>query len=151
MSLPIPNAALIRGATRLAGDVASRVSQAIGFDEVLRGGSADPVEAGDFAGDQTSETTLTDQLVKAVRSLLHESGIATNQSLRLSVTEDGGMLVEENHPRAAEIEALLSQDRGLVETARRLYRSSGGQSAIGLTIPSGPGNIMHAAGGYPNW
>ena len=40
MSLPIPNLALVHGATQIATQVAGRVGKAMGFDEVLRGGDA---------------------------------------------------------------------------------------------------------------
>ena len=130
LSLPIATTALIRGATRIADDVASRVGQAIGFDDVLRG-------ADGGLGDGHDVASLTDQLVKAIRTRLNQSGVAANHPLQLSVTEGGGLRVEGSHPQAAEIEAMLRSDPQLIETASKLFQASGGsENTIGLTIPS---------------
>lgn len=142
MNLPIPTAALIRGATLLAGEVAQRVGQAIGFDEVLSG--AEPANL----------TALTDQLVQSAGAKLAEAGIAVNQPLRLSVREDGGLRVEGDHPRAAEIEAILAMDDSLARQARDLAAAGGPQEVllsppgpIGLTTTGHEANILKALGG----
>jgi hypothetical protein len=123
LSLPIPTVALIRGATSIASQVAHRVGQAIGFDDVLRGGNSEP---------GVNVTALTDQLVQTVGAKLSESGIAVNRPLRLSVQGDGTLRVEGDHPRAAEIEALLASDESLAQQVR------------GLTAAGGPREILVA-------
>lgn len=129
MSLPIPTAALIRGATSFASDVANRVGQAIGFDDVLRGVNVD--QGKDVAA-------MTDSLVEAVETRLSQSGIVVNQPLRLSVMSNGTLRVEGNHARAAQIEALLASDETLSKTARNLIRAGGpSEIVIGQQSPSG--------------
>ena len=143
LSLPIPTAALIRGATILAGEVAQRVGQAIGFDEVLRSGAG-----------EVNVTALTDQLVQAVGAKLAESGIAVNRPLRLSVQRDGTLRVEGDHPRAAEIEARLAFDDSLVRQTRELAAAGGpGEILLGPPPPIGltptrlEANILKELGG----
>lgn len=139
LSLPIPTALLIRGATSLASEVASRVGQAIGFDDVLQGGAASGANI----------TALTDQLVQAVNIQLSNSGIAVNQPLRLSVNVDGALRVEGEHPRAAEIEAILAFDESLARQARSLVAAGGPReilvgpaTPIGLTPTGDQANIL---------
>lgn len=138
LSLPIPSTTLILGAAKLAHGVASRVGQAIGFEDVLHGG-VDSV--GSVAG-------LTDQLADSIREHLNRSGLrpmvggGPNQALQLSVKPDGTLIVEGDHPRAAEIEALLASSPSIVETATRLAQQGGPtQITIDLTSLSVQANI----------
>jgi hypothetical protein len=140
LSLPIPTAALIRGATSFASDVASRVGQAIGFDDVLRGVNVDHGK---------NAQALADQLVQAVGTRLSDSGIDVNQPLRLSVMANGSLRVEGNHARAAEIEALLASDQALATAARKMLQAGGPseikieqRSPSGLTPTGVEANIL---------
>ena len=167
---------LIGGATRIAGNLASRVGEVIGFDEVLR---ADP-NAADGGAEQ-----LRGELIQAIRQRLSRMGIDANQPLRLSVTQHGKLRVTEQHRRAAEIEAVLNADPQLISQAKELHRASGSpRGAIELVAPrdlpprdardlsprrardltplrtsgnilrsSGPAAVQDrkTSGGYPNW
>lgn len=140
MSLPIPPTTLILGAAKLAQGVASRVGQAIGFDDVLHG--TDSVDDSIITND-----ALTDQLVDSIRARLVQSGLIDsggepNQTLQLSVQQDGALRVEGGHPRAAEIEALLGSSPQIVGAASKLARSGGPtEIAIDLTSPKLQANI----------
>ncbi len=139
MSLPIPPTTLILGAAKLAQGVASRVGQAIGFDDVLHGTHA--------VDDGITNDALMGQLVDSIRTRLVQSGLMDaggepNQTLQLSVQQDGGLRVLGAHPRAAEIEALLGSTPQIVSTARKLARSGGpAEIAIDLTSPNPQANI----------
>ena len=141
LSLSIPSATLSLGAARLAQDVAGRVGQAIGFDEVLHGNA--PVQEDGAA----SVAGLSEDLVDSIRSRLLQSGLiqlggGPNQSLQLRVQQDGALRVAGDHPRAAEIEALLASSPQIVERAGRLAQSGGPtEIAIDLTSPSVQANI----------
>ena len=141
MSLSIPSATLILGAARLAQGVASRVGQAIGFEDVLHGADApQQTESGE-------PSALSTQLVEAIRSRLFQSGLISmdggpNQSLQLGVNQDGTLRVSGDHPRAAEIEALLASSPSIVETAGKLAQSGEvSEITIDLTSPSVQANI----------
>ncbi len=163
MSFPISNAAVIRGATQLAGEVANRVSQAVGFNDVLRG------------AEDTGQTGELDfkSLLKKLSADLRERieglgiGVETNHGVNISVHAGGKFRVDSNHPRAAEIESVLNADKKLVKAGHELVQA-GGPTAItidpadidksaavaggrGLTSGSVVGNILNAPGGYPNW
>lgn len=159
MSLSIPHAVLIRAATRLAGDVANRIGQTIRFDDVLRGDDVSaplnpletqpPLEKPSAAGRQSAG--LREELTAAVQTRLSDSGIKAGETLQLSVTNEGRLSVEGNHPRAGEIESLLNSDPELVETARQWSRTAGhAEISIDLTIPTERENMVWP-GGYPNW
>ena len=164
MSLPIHQAVLIQGATRLAANVASRVGQAIGFDEILRGSdstsqgqAANPnstLDASHSATDSSlveGEATLIDQIADRVRRLLQSAGIDPNPVRQLTVEKGGVIRVAEEHPRSAEIESLLNADLALVGEADLLSRLNRGETtSIGLTHSRELANIQ-GPGGYPNW
>ena len=149
------SAKLIGGATRIAGNVAQRISETIGFAEVLHKSSEEVAP---------STQELTDALVGAIRQRLSALGIDPNQPLSVSVTERGRLQIDVSHPRAAEIETELNSDPQMAALAGRLHRSSGLSSeTIRLSIPASDltslvkeGNIRHSGppgppGGYPNW
>ena len=136
LSLPISTAAAVVGAVKLAQGIAQGVSQAIGFHDVLSETSA---------GDASDSL---EQLTQSIQQRLSDSGIQVNQELPIRITEDGQLRVDGDHPRAAEIEAVLNSDRQITESAKRLTAPG---SVSGLTIPIDKGNIMDSPGGYPNW
>ncbi len=142
MSLPIPSTTLILGAAKFAQGVASRVGQAIGFDDVLHG--VDAVNEDGVGGDAAA---LSNELVDSVRTRLMQSGLiqtggGPNQALQLSVKQDGTLRVEGDHPRAAEIEALLASNKQIADIASKLAQSGGPiEISIDLTSPSGQANI----------
>ncbi|MGI9471577.1 MAG: hypothetical protein ACR2NZ_08615 [Rubripirellula sp.] len=147
MSLPISHAVLIQGATRLASNVAGRVGQAIGFDEILRGESA--------SGTKPSATpdagTLHEKITTQVQRILEAAGIVMNQPMSLRVGKEGDIHVAGDHPRAAEMESLLNADGGLVADWKSLSRLNGSEDfSIDLTSSREPEN-MEGPGGYPNW
>ncbi len=150
MSFSLASVALVRSATQLATGVAGRVSQAIGFDEILHrtppeavGGESPPVDA--------SADELKRQLTDGIRLELAKHSINLNQRLELRVHEDGSLRVDGNHPRGAEIEALLNSDPNTVRLAGELAQASGSNRiSIDLTSSGEPGNMV-GPGGYPNW
>ncbi len=147
MSLPIPSTTLILGAAKFAQSVASRVGQAIGFEDVLHG-----VDAVD-EDSASNVAALSDELVDAIRARLLQSGLiqtdgGLNQTLQLGVKQDGALRVEGDHPRAAEIEALLASNQQIVDTASKLAQSGGpSEISIDLTRPSVQANILELFGG----
>lgn len=164
MSLPIPQAVLIQGATRLATNVASRVSQAMGFEEILRGGDTDTKDTAAQV-DSTAEKpllppgsesdavapSLIQQITGRIRQLLHAAGIDPNPVGDLRVEKGGLIRTSGEHPRSAEIERLLNADPGLVAQTELLSRLNRGETtSIGLTNSHELENIK-GPGGYPNW
>ncbi len=75
---------------------------------------------------------LSDQIVR----LLSESGIQVNESLEVSVLEDGQVRVESDRQDAAQIESILTGDPQVRSKAIE-YRKSGGSQQTRLEI-SGP-------------
>lgn len=164
MSLPIPQAVLIQGATRLATNVASRVSQAMGFDEILRGGDGETKELSSKV-DATSENgrlsnrsesdvvapSLVQQITDRIRRLLHAARIDPNSVGEFRVEKGGLIRTSGEHPHSAEIESLLNADPGLVAQTDLLSRLNRGEAtSIGLTNSHQLENIK-GPGGYPNW
>ena len=148
MNLPIQTAALIKDATRFAGELASRARHVVGFDEVLH----DPQDA--------KAAVRPEEFAESVRIRLADAGIplAANQTLNIGVQHDGTMQVDSDHPRAAQIETILNGDPSLASKARQLYRGSGQHNEVfritissDLTRDASLGNILPAPGGYPNW
>lgn len=161
LSLPISASAILRsaslvsGAARLAGDVAGRVGEAMGFDDVLRGAQEATTPA--------DPDQLKADLVASVRRVVDRLGIGplgidAGRSLQLSLGEGGRLRVDGDSARAAEIEAALNADPDVATAASQLDRvlAEGGPERR-LTIPSiltsqgGPTNILPSSGGYPNW
>ena len=151
MSFSLAHVALIRTAAQLATGVADRVSEAIGFDEILH---QQPSEA--TGGGQTSPAvpSLGDrvrELADAIRSKLAKHAIEVNRGLRVIVQQDGRLGVGGDHPRVAEIESLLRSDRTIDRLAAVLADEAGQpEIAIDLTTVGQPENMV-APGGYPNW
>ena len=96
MSLPIPNLALIHGATQLATNVAGRVGKATGFDEVLRGDNAavsaaqQAAQAKQTFGVENTELVpqidgLHAQISNRIRSLMQEAGMSVSGVLKISL------------------------------------------------------------------
>lgn len=140
---------MLRSATQLATGVAGRVSEAIGFDEILQRAPAEsevaPVQ------DAAAADELKQQLTDRIRLKLAKHSIDLNQGVELRVNQDGSMRVEGNHPQGAEIEALLNSDPDSARLAGELAKTSGAnQISIDLTSSGAPGN-MFGPGGYPNW
>ena len=150
LSFSLAHVALIRTAAQLATGVADRVSEAIGFDEILH---QQPSEAG---SDETSPTgpSLGDQvreLAEAIRSKLAKHAIEVNRGLRVIVQQDGRLGVGGDHPRVVEIESLLRADRTIDRLAAVVADEAGQpEIAIDLTTVGQPENMV-APGGYPNW
>ena len=150
MSFSLAHVALIRTAAQLATGVADRVSEAIGFEEILQqkpseagGGEASP--NGPSLGDRVRE------LADAIRSKLAKHAIEVNRGLRVIVQQNGRLGVGGDHPRVAEIESLLRADRTIDRLAAALADEAGRpEIAIDLTIVGEPENMV-APGGYPNW
>ena len=150
LSFSLAHVALVRGAAQLATGVAGRVSQAIGFDDILHGTDAETA-GGQATPVVASASELKGQLTDGIRLELAKRSINLNQPLELRVHQDGSLRVEGDHPRAAEIEALLNSDGDAVRLAGELAKATGSnQISIDLTSSGGPGNII-GLGGYPNW
>ena len=150
MSFSLAQVALIRTAAQLATGVADRVSEAIGFDEILHQQSS---EAGGGA-ESSGAPSLADrvrELADAIRSKLAKHAIEVNRGLRVIVQQDGRLGVGGDHPRVAEIESLLRQDSSIDRLAAALAGEAGQpEIAIDLTLAGEPENMV-APGGYPNW
>ena len=151
MSLPISQAALIQGAATLASNVAGRVGQAIGFDQVLRGGDANPSNPSTMASTKQDAESLREKITEDIRRRLKAAGIPTNQELRFRISNRGDIHVDESQPRAAEIESVLNADGNLVADSRSLSQLTRiANFSIDLTSPRERDN-MGFPGGYPNW
>ena len=126
MSFPI-NAATILAATQAARSVASTVAaeltEAAGFDQVLR--DATPVGS---AGE------LIEKTAQAIEEKLRRFGIDVNRPLNLAVKNDGVVEVVSQHERAAEIESKLAADGELSRLTDQLFRIAG---PVRLTNGSG--------------
>ena len=150
LSFPLANVALIRSAAQIATGVAGRVSQAIGFDEILQGATADAtddVSANDSVGAADLKRHLTD----AIRQELAKHSIDLNHPLELRVHHDGSLRMDGNHPQGAEVEALLNSDPASVRLAGELAKATGTPTiSLDLTSSGALGNMV-GPGGYPNW
>ena len=157
MSLPIPNLALVHGATQIATQVAGRVGKAMGFDEVLRGGDA----AAASSAQQVSGVENTDVVPKIddlharissrIRSLMREAGMAVSGALEIRLDSRQNLNVDNQHPSGAGIEELLNRDPALKQDFESLV-SLTTRNAFSIDLTShGPVANMNAPGGYPNW
>ena len=101
LSFSLANVALVRSATQLATEVAGRVGEAIGFDEILQ---RTPAAAGGVGGEPLPEIASTDaalqrRLTDTIRSHLAKRSITLNQPLELRVHQDGSLRVDTDHPQ----------------------------------------------------
>lgn len=149
MSFSLANLAMLRGATQLAGGVASRVGHAIGFDEILN--RSPQAESGEAAMASESTGRVREKLAAAIRLELARHSIDVHQTLDLRVQEDGSLRVDSHHSRAAEIENLLNTSEQVIASAGDLARQQGtNRISIDLTSSVEPENMV-SPGGYPNW
>lgn len=163
MSLPIPNLALVHGATQLATHVVGRVSKVMGFDEVLRASKAAvPTSAQHSSPEQQlAGVVITDEAPKIgdlharitsqIRSLMREAGMALSGALKIRLDSRQYLNVDNPHPSGAAIEQLLNRDRNLKQDFESLA-SLTDRNAFSIDLTSyGPVANMIAPGGYPNW
>ncbi len=163
MSLPIPNLALVHGATQIATQVAGRVGKAMGFDEVLRGGDAVAASSAQQAvpAQQVSDAKNTDvapkiddlhaRISSRIRSLMREAGMAVSGALQIRLDSRQNLNVDNPHPSGAGIEELLNRDPALKQDFENLA-SLTARNAFSIDLTShGPVANMIASGGYPNW
>ena len=158
MSLPISQAAAILGAARVAqsvvGNIAERITDAVGFDQVLHDGVDLRSETD---SDLAVKESLMDQTLAAIRDRLGKFGIAANPPIELAVQRNGALEVTGNHDRAAEIESILASDGELVELASRLYSAAGSmkltvdRASSDLTRTGAQDTMNGPPGGYANW
>ena len=155
--MPIPNLALVHGATQIATQVAGRVGKAMGFDEVLRGGDA----AAASSAQQVSGVENTDEAPKIddlharissrIRSLMREAGMTVSGALKIRLDSRQNLNVDNPHPSGAGIEELLNRDPALKQDFESLV-SLTTRNAFSIDLTShGPVANMNAPGGYPNW
>ena len=156
MSLPIPNLAFVQGATQLATHVAGRVSKAMGFDEVLRGGNSMKHRSEQVTGvEKTSVAPNIDDLhtriSNRIRSLIGDAGIAFNGALQIRLDSRQSLKVDAPQPSEAGIEELLNRDRALKQDLESLAKLTA-RNAFSIDLTShGPVANMFVPGGYPNW
>ena len=163
MSLPIPNLALVHGATQIATQVAGRVGKAMGFDEVLRGGNAASASSAHQAvpAQQVSGVENTDEAPKIddlharissrIRSLMREAGMTVSGALKIRLDSRQNLNVDNPHPSGAGIEELLNRDPALKQDFESLA-SLTARNAFSIDLTShGPVANMFVPGGYPNW
>ncbi|MDB4749383.1 hypothetical protein OAF83_00615 [Rubripirellula sp.] len=163
MSLPIPNLALVHGATQLATHVAGRVGKAMGFDEVLRGGNAaaptsaqQADSAQQIPGIENTDVVpkiddLHARISSRIRSLMREAGMAVSGALKIRFDSRQNLNVDNPHPSGAGIEELLNRDPALKQDFESLA-SLTARNAFSIDLTShGPVANINAPGGYPNW
>ncbi|MGB0598857.1 MAG: hypothetical protein ACPGLY_19395 [Rubripirellula sp.] len=161
MSLPIPSTLVVQGASHLAGEVARRVGQAVGFADVLAGAASSPVEEIDLHGPTSpSQGDLRAELVESIDRILRESGMNLDQPLQLNIDTDGRLRVVSDDDRAAAIEAKLEGDPSIRRLAQQWASSApatagerfgAASRSLDLTIPASTASILPVPGGYPNW
>ncbi|GAA5506117.1 hypothetical protein [Novipirellula caenicola] len=112
-------------ASQMVGELASGVSNAIGFDEVLQSGSAsdEPVS-------ESKLRLMIDQVASAIRSRLEAAGIGVNPPVEVAVSDPGqtggsSVTVSSSHDRAAEIESMLMSESTIVDQLQRIRAASG--------------------------
>ncbi len=157
MSLPIPNLAIVHGATQLATHVAGRVGKAMGFDEVLRGGDAsEPVSARQIPGVENIDVApkiddLHARISSRIRCLMRDAGIILSGALKIRLDSRNNLNVDNQHSSGAGIEELLNRDPALKQDFESLA-SLTARNAFSIDLTShGPVANMKAPGGYPNW
>ena len=162
LSLPIPNLALVHGATQIAAHVAGRVGKAMGFDEVLRGDNAAASAAQQAAQAQQTSGVENTELVpqidglharisSRIRSLMQEAGMSVSGVLKISLDSQQHLKLDNPRPSGAGIEELLNRDSALKQDFESLA-SLTARNAFSIDLTShGPVANMIAPGGYPNW
>lgn len=135
----------------IARHIGQGVSDAVGFDELLKApdaanvGSSSPDSIGsDSIGTEASAQSLSEAILHRLTAL----GIDVNQELAIEVSNDGQIQVLGEHLQAAEIESILNADQQIRQIAKQL---AGTDTANGLTIRTNQENIRSSPGGYPNW
>ncbi|WP_372724634.1 hypothetical protein [Novipirellula sp.] len=111
-------------ASQMVGELASGVSKAVGFDEVLQSGSAEnePVS-------ESKLRAMIDQVAGAIRSRLEAAGIGVNPPVEVAVSDPGqaggsSLTVSSPHNRAAEIESILMSEPKIVDQLQRIRTAS---------------------------
>jgi hypothetical protein len=152
---PLSNLATAASVVRLAGSAIGKVAQ--GVSQIRLPGSetgAASTFANVFANDRQTpgpESAPLDSaasasvLGDAISEKLRLSGIEVNPEMNLVVNQDGTVEVQSGHPRAAEIEAFLSEDPDIAKLA-----STFGQHLplpIVLTATQANTNIPWRSGG----
>ncbi len=141
MSLPLQTVGGILGAAAIAKSAVRQVGQAISFDQILNGPASNG-ESGSSLADLLSNLTAAIHDRLAAMGLA-EIGSTANQLGELNVLSDGQILVNGDHPRAAEIEASLSSDRAISDIVTQIRVSgSPGPWTVDLTIGTRQGNIF---------
>ena len=155
--MPIPNLALVHGATQLATHVAGRVGKAIGFDEVLRGGqTTSPASAQLIRSVENTKVApkvedLHARISSRIRCLIEDAGIAECGALKIRLDSRQYLNVDTPHPSGAGIEELLNRDPALKQDFESLA-SLTARNAFSIDLTShGPAANMIVPGGYPNW
>ncbi|EMI16277.1 hypothetical protein RMSM_06813 [Rhodopirellula maiorica SM1] len=111
-------------ASQMVGELASSVSSAVGFDEVLQSGSADDEPIG-----ESKLRSMIDQVAAAIRSRLEAAGIGVNPPVEVAVSDPGqaggsSVTVSSAHTRAAEIESMLMSEPEIVDQLQRIRTAS---------------------------
>lgn len=163
IDFPVPNLALVHGATQLATQVAGRVGKAMGFDEVLRGGDAAASTSAQQAGpaQQISGVESTDgapniedlhaRISSRIRSLIRDADLDVSGALKIRLDSRQNLNVDNPHPSGAGIEELLNRDPAFKQDFESLA-SLTARNAFSIDLTShGPVANMIAPGGYPNW
>ncbi len=111
-------------ASQMVGELASGVSRAVGFDEVLQSGSAEnePVS-------ESKLRSMIDQVAGAIRARLEAAGIGVNPPVEVAVSDSAqelgsSLTVSSHHPRAAEIESILMSESKIVDQLQRIRTAS---------------------------
>lgn len=89
-------------------------------------------EAVPAAAEQTDQ--LRREAIEVIDRLLRNSGVSPNPPLEFNVQADGQLRLADDHPRAAEIEAMLNRDGSLQTLVAQL--SSLENSEIQLVWPA---------------
>ncbi|TWU39639.1 hypothetical protein [Novipirellula artificiosorum] len=119
-------------ATRFAGELAQNVQHATGFDDLLRAPSSEPVSEGKLQ-------TMIENVGNTIRSCLSAAGIDVNPPVEVSVGEDAKLRVSNGHPRAAEIEKLLTEEPRIADQLRQIQAVS---SVDRIVVA--PANLPHS-------
>lgn len=129
LSFPI-NPVTITAAAGVIGEVAGRVGDALAFDRVLRqqpgvdtGASPGQVDHASDLG-PAGENWL-ERVVTRLRQVLRGANIETPPTLDFVATGEGQLSLAQDHPRGAEIEAILGEDSDLASLVRNWVRQTG--------------------------
>ena len=129
LSFPI-NPVTITAAAGVIGEVAGRVGDALSFDRVLRHqpgvdtGTPAAATANGSDGESGGGNWL-ENIVTRLRQVLRGAEIETPQTLDFVATGEGRLSLAQDHPRAAEIEAIVGEDSDLASLVRNWVRQTG--------------------------